>query len=107
MYVLICAAISITSIVARLMYFIEYHHILGEWFDILVFIQMLFSQRMYIEIPLVLHSLYLGDYQWMMIGALPFMLSYNNKLGKSQKWFFYVAYPVHIAILLCIGQVTL
>lgn len=107
MYVLICAVISITSIVARLMYFVEYHHLLGEGFDILVFIQMLFSQKMYIEIPLVPHGLYLGDYQWMMIGALPFMLRYNNKLGKSHKWFFYIAYPVHIAILLCINQVAL
>lgn len=106
-YVLICAAIFATSIVARLMYFVEYHRILGEGFEVLVFIQTLFSQRMYIEIPLVPHGLYFGDYQWMMIGALPFMLRYNNKLGKSHKWFFYVAYPVHIAILLCVGQVVL
>ncbi len=103
-YVLICAAIAVTSIVARLMYFVEYHQILGEWFDILVFVQMLFSQRMYFLIPLIPHGLYLGDYQWMMIGALPFMLRYNNKLGKSHKWFFYVAYPVHIAALLVISQ---
>ena len=103
-YVLICAAIAVTSIVARLMYFVEYHQILGEWFDILVFVQMLFSQRMYFLIPLIPHGLYLGDYQWMMIGALPFMLRYNNKLGKSHKWFFYVAYPVHIVALLVISQ---
>lgn len=38
-------------------------------------------------------------YQWMMIFALPLMLKYNGKKGRSEKWFFYVFYPVHIILL--------
>lgn len=45
-----------------------------------------------------------GDYQWMMIAALPFMLLYNGKKGMGLKYFFYVFYPLHIAILYIIGQ---
>lgn len=44
------------------------------------------------------------DYQWMMIAALPFMLIYNRKKGAGLKYFFYIFYPLHIAILYIIGQ---
>ena len=42
------------------------------------------------------------DVQWMMIAALPLLLSYNNRPGprtKFSKYFFYVFYPLHIFIL--------
>ena len=45
-----------------------------------------------------------ADYQWMMIAALPFMLIYNRKKGAGLKYFFYIFYPLHIAILYIIGQ---
>nr|WP_276309895.1 TraX family protein [Pueribacillus theae] len=45
-----------------------------------------------------------ADYQWMMIAALPFMLIYNRKKGIGLKYFFYIFYPLHIAILYIIGQ---
>ncbi len=44
------------------------------------------------------------NYQWMMIGALPFMLLYNNKKGKGLKYLFYLFYPLHILILYFIGN---
>lgn len=44
------------------------------------------------------------NYQWMMIGALPFMLTYNKKSGKRLKYFFYVFYPLHIIILYYLGK---
>ncbi|MFV0341998.1 MAG: TraX family protein [Anaerocolumna sp.] len=44
------------------------------------------------------------NYQWMMIGALPFMLTYNKKSGKRLKYLFYVFYPLHIIILYYLGK---
>ncbi|MDU5111608.1 MAG: TraX family protein [Clostridium sp.] len=49
-------------------------------------------------------NLFLINYQWMMVFALPFMLIYNGKRGKGLKWLFYVFYPVHIFILFIIGN---
>lgn len=48
-------------------------------------------------------SMWWNNYEWMMIGALPFLLIYNKKRGKSLKWFFYVIYPVHIVFLWYVG----
>lgn len=47
--------------------------------------------------------IFLQAYQWMMIGALPFMLLYNGKKGKGLKWLFYIFYPAHIYILFILG----
>lgn len=44
------------------------------------------------------------NYQWMMIAALPLMLCYNNQKGGGSKYFFYIFYPAHIAILSLIGN---
>lgn len=43
------------------------------------------------------------DFQWMMIFALPLLLSYNGQKGKGCKWLFYVYYPLHIGILYTVG----
>lgn len=48
-------------------------------------------------------SIFLLNYQWMMVFALPFMLMYNGKRGMSLKYFFYVFYPTHIWALYIIG----
>lgn len=37
--------------------------------------------------------------QWLMVLALPFMLSYNNQKGPGLKYFFYVFYPAHTFLL--------
>ena len=37
-------------------------------------------------------------YQWMMVFALPVILSYNYKQGKKFKYFFYLFYPLHIIL---------
>ena len=37
--------------------------------------------------------------QWLMVLALPFMLSFNNQKGSGLKYFFYVFYPAHTFLL--------
>ena len=37
--------------------------------------------------------------EWMAIAALPFILFYNGKKGRSCKWFFYIYYPLHFIVL--------
>lgn len=43
--------------------------------------------------------------QWMMIGALPFMLLYNGRKGKHLKYFFYIFYPAHIFVFFILSRV--
>lgn len=45
-----------------------------------------------------------GNPQWMMIGALPFILMYNGEKGKGLKYLFYIFYPLHIIVLYFIGR---
>jgi hypothetical protein len=49
-------------------------------------------------------SLFLENYQWMMIASLPFMFIYSGKKGRGLKYLFYIFYPVHIIILFWIGN---
>ncbi|MDQ7095752.1 TraX family protein [Desulfosporosinus sp. PR] len=49
-------------------------------------------------------NLFYGNYQWMMIIALPLMLAYNGRRGRSLKYFFYAFYPLHIWLLFLIGN---
>lgn len=52
-------------------------------------------------------NLFLLNYQWLMILALPFMLLYNGQKGKSLKHFFYIYYPAHCYILYSIGVIAI
>ena len=42
--------------------------------------------------------------QFFMILFAPFIYLYNGRKGKSMKYFFYIYYPVHIFVLMMIGQ---
>ena len=49
-------------------------------------------------------DLFSENYYFMMIGALPMILSYNGKKGYNIKYFFYIFYILHILILWFISQ---
>lgn len=55
-------------------------------------------------INLTYKNLFLQNYQWMMVAALPLMLCYNGKRGYGLKWLFYLFYPIHIFLLYWIGS---
>ncbi len=46
----------------------------------------------------------LTSYYWMIVFSLPFILLYNGKRGKGNKYFFYFFYPLHIYVLYIIGN---
>lgn len=50
-----------------------------------------------------IHPLY-NHFEWMMIFALPFMFLYNGRRGKYNKYFYYIFYPAHLVVLLCVQQ---
>lgn len=52
-------------------------------------------------------SMWWQNYEWMMIGCLPFLLIYNHSKGRSVKWFFYIFYPIHIVVLWYLGNYCL
>lgn len=98
-YSLFCFLYSFTTmagIIPRIMKRLDYYH-----YNILIHI---FS---FIFPVLGFHVIGIDRYsiQWMMIGALPFMLLYNGKRGKSMKYFFYIFYPAHIFIFFILGRV--
>ncbi|MFD1677656.1 TraX family protein [Alicyclobacillus fodiniaquatilis] len=51
-----------------------------------------------------LQHLFYQNYQWIMIIALPFILAYSGKRGKSLKQFFYTFYPLHIWFLFIVAN---
>lgn len=40
-----------------------------------------------------------GDCRWPVLLALPLMLAYNGRRGRPVKWFFYLFYPAHLAVI--------
>lgn len=57
--------------------------------------------------PYFLEDIFTVNYQWMMVFSIIPILLYNGKVGYRSKffnYFFYVAYPVHLILLLIIGN---
>ncbi|MGL4990505.1 MAG: TraX family protein [Sarcina sp.] len=58
--------------------------------------------------PEMYNQLFLFDYQWMIIFALPIILMYNGKLGLKNtftKWMFYIYYPLHLITLALLSKI--
>lgn len=47
-------------------------------------------------------EIFTKQYEWMIIAAIPFILSYNGTSGKKVKYFFYSFYPIHMWLLFLI-----
>ncbi len=60
---------------------------------------------LYASAGLTFENLFIINYQWLMWLALPLILAYNGKKGRSSKWFFYVFYPAHLYILLGVSRI--
>ncbi len=55
----------------------------------------------------LIEEMFYGNYQWMMVFSIIPINLYNGKAGYRSKffnYFFYVAYPLHIILLLIIGN---
>lgn len=60
-----------------------------------------------IGIPNFIKYIFLINYQWMMVFAIIPIMLYNGNPGLRNnffKYFFYIAYPVHLIIILIIGN---
>lgn len=97
---------TLTAPLARAMYFLEYFTNIDQtviWQVLEAMYTLIFGDAWYFT-PVVPHGLYFGNYQWMMIAALPFMMLYNQKRGLKIKTFFYLFYPVHILVFVLISH---
>lgn len=53
-------------------------------------------------------AFWLYGYQWLMVGALPFLMSYNGERGPKTFWSkyaFYIIYPTHLWLLYTLAQI--
>lgn len=85
-------------------YFLWDHKV---WLSILYAAFSLEPVLMLAGIPEYVDQIFLFDYQWMMVFALPLFLLYNGKKGRStklSKWIFYVFYPLHLTVIVLIAR---
>lgn len=96
--------LSVFAPIPRILYFLEWHMGTGNilW-QMCSISYSLIADEDYHMTPIVPHGLYFGSCQWMMIGALPFMLMYNHQRGRACKYMFYIFYPLHIFLLITLA----
>lgn len=87
-------------------YFVNNKNINCIIFGILSLLSFFIPAEVFLTPPLTcFHPMYCNFYvlfvsfQWNMFLAIPFMLLYNGKKGKSMKYLFYIYYPLHQYVL--------
>ena len=79
----------------------------NRWLQLALFVLM---SLLFIEWPLLecldWTARYPGMSQWFSLMAFIPLIFYNGKPGKYNKWFFYLYYPIHIAIIFLIKYVV-
>lgn len=88
---------------------ISWYFIRNKKLQSLLFISLCLASGLLMgKIPVLFHfrffELFVPGQFWMFL-SLPFIWLYNGKKGKSQKYFFYVYYPLHIYLLYVIGNI--
>lgn len=77
------------------------------WMSLAYIIFSLFEISFVFGTKYFLEELLLGNYQWMMVFSLIPILLYNGEAGhrgKFSKYFFYIMYPLHVILILFIGN---
>lgn len=77
------------------------------WMSLAYIIFSLFEISFVFGTKYFLEELLLGNYQWMMVFSLIPILLYNGEAGhrgRFSKYFFYIMYPLHVILILFIGN---
>jgi len=97
-YLLSIAGLFVESSIFGLVMFYIFYFFRGKKYLFVVYsilpILMLIWQLIFYQ-----NSFWIHDYRWFVLSAIPFLLLYNGKRGRSFKYFFYIFYPIHIWIL--------
>lgn len=101
-FVLIVNIIQLLNILVRIRYRIDRFHQLSEYY--VEFFENVINLNAIGFTQITPNYLFDSDYQWMMIGAIPFFLLYNHQKGNGYKYFFYFFYPLHIVFLFILGN---
>ena len=73
-------------------------HIPGMEAELQQLLDMLANRGMTVELFMVMPTFAIGAY----LGAI-LIKNYNGERGKPAKWLFYIAYPVHLAVIAAVG----
>ena len=77
------------------------------WMILSYIILSLIEMPFLLAVPNFIKYIFMVNYQWMMVFAVIPIMLYNGKVGLRNKffnYFFYIAYPIHIIIILIIGN---
>lgn len=77
------------------------------WMILSYIVLSLIEMPFLLGVPNFIEYIFMINYQWMMVFAVIPIMLYNGKAGLRNKffnYFFYIAYPIHIIIILIVGN---